>query len=235
MRAEEGARPRWAARCSDAERLPCLPGRVLRLAAMEVDPIYCAEQIVIPHDLADILKAYTKEVIRRQPEDLHEFSAIYFANLFNVSQGMDEYLPPNVDQLKHIYDTVQESDVLHTDQLVEQCLDAGISKATLDKVFVLGNLGRDSMVQPSEFLVLLLTMTNDSFSAVVQGLFDVFGDTSGTLPTEEFLKLYECLSVWDSDVSEKAVQLLKATLSETPTVTFAALGQNEIIREKLAV
>eukprot|EP00873_Tetraselmis_striata_P008568 jgi/Tetstr1/428832/TSEL_018819.t1 len=217
------------------ERLPCLPGRVLRLAAMEVDPIYCAEQIVIPHDLADILKAYTKEVIRRQPEDLHEFSAIYFANLFNVSQGMDEYLPPNVDQLKHIYDTVQESDVLHTDQLVEQCLDAGISKATLDKVFVLGNLGRDSMVQPSEFLVLLLTMTNDSFSAVVQGLFDVFGDTSGTLPTEEFLKLYECLSVWDSDVSEKAVQLLKATLSETPTVTFAALGQNEIIREKLAV
>jgi len=34
-----------------------------------------AEQIVIPADLADILKAYTKEVIRRQPDNLVEFSA----------------------------------------------------------------------------------------------------------------------------------------------------------------
>eukprot|EP00983_Pelagomonas_calceolata_P081120 1155435-Pelagomonas_calceolata.AAC.1 len=34
-----------------------------------------AEQIVVPADLADILKAYTKEVIRRQPENLIEFSA----------------------------------------------------------------------------------------------------------------------------------------------------------------
>eukprot|EP00951_Prasinocladus_malaysianus_P001337 scaffold9149_cov54-Prasinocladus_malaysianus.AAC.1 len=126
---------------------------------MELDPIYCAEQIVVPPDLADILKAYTKEVIRRQPEDLAEFSAIYFANLANVSQGMDEYLPPSVDQLKHIYEGVKDNEVLHTDQLVEQCLDAGISKTTADKVFVLGNMGRDSMVQPAEFLVLLLTMT----------------------------------------------------------------------------
>lgn len=33
------------------------------------------EQIAIPTDLADILKAYTKEVIRRQPENLVDFSA----------------------------------------------------------------------------------------------------------------------------------------------------------------
>lgn len=33
------------------------------------------KQIVVPADLADILKAYTKEVIRRQPADLLEFSA----------------------------------------------------------------------------------------------------------------------------------------------------------------
>lgn len=32
-------------------------------------------QIVVPADLADVLKAYTKEVIRRQPENLIEFSA----------------------------------------------------------------------------------------------------------------------------------------------------------------
>lgn len=76
---------------------------------MDVQPIYCAEQvgldmqqlervsaspcpsphvskhagwylclqIVVPPDLADILKAYTKEIIRRQPGDIIEFSAKY--------------------------------------------------------------------------------------------------------------------------------------------------------------
>jgi hypothetical protein len=34
-----------------------------------------AEQIVIPPDLGDILKAYAKEVIRNEPEDIYEFSA----------------------------------------------------------------------------------------------------------------------------------------------------------------
>jgi hypothetical protein len=29
---------------------------------MDLEPIYCAEQISVPPDLADILKAYTKEV-----------------------------------------------------------------------------------------------------------------------------------------------------------------------------
>jgi hypothetical protein len=29
---------------------------------MDVEPIYCAEQIHIPPDLADVLKAFTKEV-----------------------------------------------------------------------------------------------------------------------------------------------------------------------------
>ena len=200
---------------------------------MEVDPIYCAEQIIIPPDLADILKAYTKEIIRRQPEDLLEFSAIYFANLANVSQGMDEYLPPSTDQLKHVYMALKDNEVMHTDQIVEQCLDAGISKSTVDKVFVLGNLGHDSMVQPAEFLVLLLTMTSDSFSAVVQGVFEVFGDPSGSIPTSQFLKLYEFLSAWDSDVSEKSVGLLRSSLAGEESLTFATLSQNELMAEKL--
>lgn len=32
-------------------------------------------QIVVPVDLADVLKAFTKEVIRRQPQDLVDFGA----------------------------------------------------------------------------------------------------------------------------------------------------------------
>ena len=42
---------------------------------LDNDPIYCAEQIVIPPDLGDILKAYAKEVIRNEPDDIFEFPA----------------------------------------------------------------------------------------------------------------------------------------------------------------
>ena len=66
---------------------------------MEIEPLYCAEQvqgptcllskhrvfavklfpavsqIKVPPNLADVLKAYTKEVIRQQPADILEFSA----------------------------------------------------------------------------------------------------------------------------------------------------------------
>ena len=54
-------------RCCRRQRAPAMP--------LDNDPIYCAEQIVIPPDLGDILKAYAKEVIRNEPDDIFEFSA----------------------------------------------------------------------------------------------------------------------------------------------------------------
>lgn len=38
-------------------------------------PIYCAEQIVIPPALPDILKEFTKAAIRTQPPDLLQWAA----------------------------------------------------------------------------------------------------------------------------------------------------------------
>lgn len=40
--------------------------------------MYCAEQIVIPEVLPNILKTYAKSVIRTQPYDLLRWSAAYF-------------------------------------------------------------------------------------------------------------------------------------------------------------
>jgi hypothetical protein len=44
---------------------------------MDTTPLYSAEQIVVPEELADILKQYTKAVIRAQPANILEFSAKY--------------------------------------------------------------------------------------------------------------------------------------------------------------
>ena len=40
--------------------------------------IFSADQIVVPPDLPNILKEYSKEVIREDPKDLIEFSKDYF-------------------------------------------------------------------------------------------------------------------------------------------------------------
>ena len=98
---------------------------------MDVEPIYMAEQIRVPPDLADILKAYTKEVIRRQPEDLYEFSAIYFANLANVSQSLEDFVPPAVDELRVVWSQLKAFETIDTPQFVEFCRSAGLSESTL--------------------------------------------------------------------------------------------------------
>ena len=45
------------------------------VVSMDVEPLYCAEQIRVPEALPDILKQWTKEVIRQNPRDINEFSA----------------------------------------------------------------------------------------------------------------------------------------------------------------
>ncbi|GIQ90542.1 hypothetical protein KIPB_013372, partial [Kipferlia bialata] len=50
----------------------------------DIDQIYCAEQISIPTELPEIIKQYTKAVIREQPKDIVSFSAKYFAKLASV-------------------------------------------------------------------------------------------------------------------------------------------------------
>ena len=42
---------------------------------MDAEPMYCAEQIKVPAHLPDIMKAWTKEVIRANPPNIYDFSA----------------------------------------------------------------------------------------------------------------------------------------------------------------
>jgi hypothetical protein len=49
--------------------------------------IFSAEQIVVPDDLPGILKNYSKEVIRSNPEDIIKFSREYFEGLLKNREG----------------------------------------------------------------------------------------------------------------------------------------------------
>lgn len=66
--------------CSEQHRTPSRELYRVKLSlrhvvSMDVEPLYCAEQIRVPEALPDILKQWTKEVIRQNPRDINEFSA----------------------------------------------------------------------------------------------------------------------------------------------------------------
>ena len=51
--------------------------------------VFSAEQIVVPDDLPGILKNYSKEVIRSNPEDIVKFSREYFEGLLRAREDQD--------------------------------------------------------------------------------------------------------------------------------------------------
>ncbi len=56
----------------------------------EVQRIYSAEQIAVPPALPGILRAWTKEVIRANPQDIYAFSAQWFKEqLAAANRGSD--------------------------------------------------------------------------------------------------------------------------------------------------
>jgi len=51
------------------------------MADIKAMRIFCAEQIEVPTELPDILKNYSKSVIRANPDDIVDFSRKYFEGL----------------------------------------------------------------------------------------------------------------------------------------------------------
>jgi len=56
-----------------------------------MDSLYCSDQIEVPPQLPAILKAWAKEVIRYQPQDITTFSKDYFTALSSgdISSWLD--------------------------------------------------------------------------------------------------------------------------------------------------
>lgn len=150
--------------------------------------------------------------VDRKAEDVYEFSAIYFANLANVSGPAEDTVPPTVKQLKDIYSLVKGAGEVALDEFVNMCTGAGVSQPTIEQMFRLGEFAGE-MVNPKEPLVLLLTMTDASFVGIVTSLFEVFGEEDA-LTGAEFLSLFKFLTAKDTAVRPEAVEALEAELEK---------------------
>ncbi|GIL66718.1 hypothetical protein Vafri_20205 [Volvox africanus] len=202
---------------------------------MDVEPIFCAEQIVIPHNLADILKAYTKEVIRRQPADIIAFSAKYFTNLANVASGAANTQAPTKEQLRQVYTRGGAGSApLNESQVSGLCKQAGVADAVVSKVMEVGAFD-PAFVDLDKFIFLMLAMSCEDFNRVCMGVFDVFSD-NGSLPTEHFMQLISFLGPdMDPDVTQAFLGALEQELGGLPTITYMEICEAPTIKPKLGL
>jgi hypothetical protein len=198
---------------------------------MDVEPIYCAEQIHIPPDLADVLKAFTKEVLRHQPADLLQFSAQYFSNLAAVTRTHSSDSLPTLEQLQRVWMHIQGHASMSRDAVAAVCSAAGISEGTTEKAWKLGTWG--AAVEPRAVLILLITMTAQSFLAVVEALFLVCGEPDGTLAVPLFEELFGILAARDQDVTPTfATELARDLASQgAERVSFKDIESNQLVQE----
>lgn len=61
-------------RTTSSEQCPT-SNQISLVKMSDVEPLYCAEQIKVPQGLPEILREWTKEVIRAHPNDINAFSA----------------------------------------------------------------------------------------------------------------------------------------------------------------
>merc|ERR1711959_523095 len=81
---------------------------------LDVAPIYCAEQIEVPEDLPDILKEWSKSVLRaniESREQLFAFSAEYFGNLSAASGTEPDFsdLEDKVPYIREAFRMMQDA------------------------------------------------------------------------------------------------------------------------------
>lgn len=84
-----------------------------KMADVREQRIYCAEQIVVPEELPNILKHYSKAVIKENPANIISFSAKYFRNLLDQqnNKAKDHIEKPDshhwsVDLYSHLLDLI---------------------------------------------------------------------------------------------------------------------------------
>mmetsp|Transcript_4866 Transcript_4866/g.9646 ORF Transcript_4866/g.9646 Transcript_4866/m.9646 type:complete len:210 (+) Transcript_4866:182-811(+) len=191
---------------------------------LDTEPMYCAEQITIPDNLGEILKAYAKEVIRQRPQNIFEFSARYFAQL---DQQEDQYLDGEAEELQrdHVVRLVMEckdhvKEEVELAKLRELCESAGVPSSVVNETLELIFSEEEGRLQWKHFVVALCSRVAsvEEVTGFVRLLLDpgMFGNDNGEIHKTEFMTLFD----WWSSVDN-------AITAETKSAIFAALDQGD--------
>lgn len=115
-------------------------------------------------------------------------------------------------------------------QIEALCTQAGMAPSVVARVIEAGRFGSDGVLL-DKFLFLLLAMTCDSFAAVTQGIFEIFGRE---LESARFVDLISYLAPdMDPDVTSQFLAELTSSVQKTPTVTYSTVITLDVLSEKL--
>lgn len=200
---------------------------------LDQDPIYCVEQIKIPNGLPTMLKTFAKEAIRAQPTDLEDFALKYFQKLLMMIKLDVTAPPPSMDQLISLYQQTKELEYINQKPLADIATKCKVHRAAIENVFKLANFPSD-LVDPKEFILLLLTTTAKSFVAVMRGMFKLFGaKTNEKLPVPLFFLLVNHLAKRDKEIKMEMIGRLQQELTQKQTkeVSLADIQTHPIMIE----
>ncbi|KAH7284315.1 hypothetical protein KP509_34G048500 [Ceratopteris richardii] len=187
---------------------------------LDFEPIYCVEQIQVPLGLPDLLKKFSKEVLRRQPASLEEFAAHYFQQLLKKTQDNRSTQPPSVHQLQGVWIELKGKDKLKQGEVYEVCSLNGIALSIIERVFQTGGFSGE-MVDPKEVVILLITTSVKTFSGILEAMFKVFGHNGGsTIGVPLFFKLLFFVAKRARDISPDTVNALTKDLGDRQEVTY---------------
>lgn len=208
---------------------------------MEIEPIYSAEQIIVPEGLDDVLKVFSKEAIRKQPSDLVQFAAMYFSNKAALARSFHKVKAPAQELLRAIFLSLQGAPTAPLADVTAACRAVGINEATVTKALQAGNVNTAHEVAVPEVLLLLLSMSCDSLGAVLRSSFNVFGqqaDGSGgdvQLEVPVLLQLLSFLGKRDPEVTPALREAVARMLEGHVNVTLRSLAGVPVLASKLVL
>lgn len=176
--------------------------------------MYCAEQIQIPPDMPPILKAWSKEVIRSNPQDVIEFSVEYFRRkLENPPTSSSGYRVT----LSDLHDLQQAlSEVLKTQSELKRvdyqiaCEKLGICADVLANILRLG-FANQEVIDLYVFMGIAATLVSSNFDRTIENLFRIFEDDNGQskIPSSAMINVFSFLSAKDPTIPPENLQKLK--------------------------
>ncbi|KAI9102810.1 hypothetical protein DFS34DRAFT_591429 [Phlyctochytrium arcticum] len=201
---------------------------------MEVDsgPLYTAEQIRIPPELPDILKSYTKHIIRTQPDNILEASAEYFGRLAKQRRDGGVVNKLNNMQLEAFYNKFYHADKVTVSkaEIQDACHATSIPNAYASDIFRVG--GWSETTPWLKFWALLVASTAGTLFATVETVASILGD-NGRVPLGPVIEIIQYLGEQDQSLDQPQVEEVVRNLMGSQTNDYEINSLLTMIRNQI--
>jgi hypothetical protein len=192
------------------------------------ESLFSAEQIKIPSDLPEIMKNYTKYVIKNQPQDIISASAEYFSRLSKQKSSSPSKRLDKV-QLEAFYNKFKSKEKVSQKEITDLAEELHISASVSD---ILGSFKGDAIPWLNIWSNLLAASTG-SLVATIELLADIAGD-SGNVSISIVTEVVQYLSLQDKSINADQLSSFLGKLGDTGSKDIGIESLKELAQEEFA-